>query len=82
MTIDTFFPTSLKQREKASSAPIQFAFGEFIRAAVGMAIVQAVFYVFIPITRSTSSGERLYFVTAWAAVMTVGRLWAARRNQQ
>ena len=82
MTVAKFFPTTVQEQEEASSAPVRFFMRAFVRGAVTMAIVLAVFYVIIPSTRATSQADRLYLIITLSVFMSGLRVWAARKSHR
>jgi hypothetical protein len=82
MIIANLFPTSVQEREEASSTPVRFFLHGFVRFAVTVALVLAAFYVIIPSTRLASWPERLYSITTFAVLMAGFRVWAARKSHR
>jgi hypothetical protein len=80
--IEKLFPTTVQEREDASSAPVRFFLRDFVRVAVTMALILAAFYVFIPSTRSSTLGQRLYTIISLAVFMAGFRVWAARKSSR
>jgi hypothetical protein len=79
--IAKFFPTSVGEQEKASSAPLSFFLRDFVRVAVIVAVIQVIFYAVIPSTRASSWPDRVYYVISFAGLMAGLRVWAARHNR-
>jgi hypothetical protein len=78
-------PISRSQKQLATMSPLPFLVQEFFRWASGMALTLAVFAVIRPpgIGPSVFEGhpwQRIYFISVWAAFMSLWRLWRVRRD--